>query len=193
MHVLFVCPRFPDSLSSFRGICRLAGVDSAQSPIGLATLAGLTPPEISVSLLDENVEPIDSDHACDVVAVFQDTFAFLQEDGTPFTTAGVSFAIEQTRLHARLEREARLFPSDPTTVQVQGSADLNFVPKQMSIDEVECGYNWMIRALCRYDHHGERLVRAMRAFVPWSATARWSARRLSGLREPVTAVHALPA
>jgi radical SAM superfamily enzyme YgiQ (UPF0313 family) len=422
MHVLYVCPRFPDSLWSFRGICRLAGVDSAQSPIGLATIAALTPPAFSSSLLDENVEPIDIDHACDVVAIscfnvqyartveiaaafrrrgrlvairgpyptlcperftevgnvlfvgeaeytwprfcrdllegrtpapiyeqergevkltdspvphydllpvgrylyhyvqttrgcpfqcefcdiivtdgrvpraktveqvmaeietihqlggkyvsfsdanlianpkyterllvalgefggrnsypirftgelslnvaefprilelyfesifigiespraaslmevnkkhnvrgsilerirlvqsynlmviagmivgfdnddvgsFQDTFDFLQEAGIPFTTTGVLFAIEHTPLHARLEGEGRLLPCDPTTVQVQGSADLNFVPKQMSIDEVKRGYKWMIRALCRYDHYGERLVRAMREFA----------------------------
>src|SRR3990167_1836824 len=69
MHVHFVCPRFPDSLWNFHGIEALAGVGAAQSPIGLATIAALTPPEISVSLLDENLEPVDYGRDCDVVAI----------------------------------------------------------------------------------------------------------------------------
>lgn len=448
MHVLFVCPRFPDSLWSFRGIRKLAGVDSAQSPIGLATIAALTPPELSVSLLDENVEPMDYDRVCDVAAIsclnvqharaleiaaefrrrgrlvaiggpyptlcpehfegaadvlfvgeaeytwprfcrdllegrmpapvyeqergkvrltdspvprydllpagkylyhyvqttrgcpfqcefcdiivtdgrvprtktveqvmaeieaihrlggkyvsfsdanlianpkfterllvallefgarnaypirftgeltlnvaefpkilelmrdsnfesifigiespraaslietkkkqnvrgsilerirtvqsynlmviagmivgfdsddvgiYEDTFDFLQEAGIPFTTAGVLFAIEHTPLHARLKREGRLLPCDPTTVQVHGSANLNFVPKHMTIEDVNRGYNWMIRALYRYDHYSERLVRAMRPFGPTSAAARRSVRRLWGKHIALTA------
>ena len=69
MHIHLVCPRFPDSLWNFHGIQKLVGVDSAQSPIGLATIAALTPPEIEVSLLDENIEPVDFDVPCDVVAI----------------------------------------------------------------------------------------------------------------------------
>ena len=69
MHILFVCPQFPDSLWNFEGIHEIAGVGSAQSPIGLATIAALTPPEIAVSLVDENLEPIDFGVDCDVVAI----------------------------------------------------------------------------------------------------------------------------
>jgi radical SAM superfamily enzyme YgiQ (UPF0313 family) len=69
LHVLFICPRFPDSLWNFEGIHALAGVRAAQSPLGLATLAALTPAEMTVSLVDENVEPIDFDQPCDVVAI----------------------------------------------------------------------------------------------------------------------------
>ena len=72
----------------------------------------------------------------DDVGIFQDTFDFLQEAGIPFTTAGVLFAIEQTPLYARLEREGRLLEYDPTTVQVHGNADLNFRPKRMSVEEL---------------------------------------------------------
>ena len=36
---------------------------------GLATIAALTPPEIAVSLVDENLEPIDYGLDCDVVAI----------------------------------------------------------------------------------------------------------------------------
>ncbi len=64
------------------------------------------------------------------------------------------FAIEHTPLYARLEREGRLLDYDLSTVQVHGSADLNFVPKQMTAEELLRGYRWMIRALYRYDHYG---------------------------------------
>jgi radical SAM superfamily enzyme YgiQ (UPF0313 family) len=100
----------------------------------------------------------------DDVGIFQDTFDFLQDAGIPFTTAGVLFAIEHTPLFERLEREGRLLSYDLSTVQVHGSADLNFVPKQMTPEELLRGYKWMIRSLYRYDHYGERLVRAMDQF-----------------------------
>ncbi len=115
----------------------------------------------------------------DDLGIFQDTFDFLQGAGIPFTTAGVLFAIEHTPLYARLEREGRLLSHDPTTVQVHGRADLNFTPKQMTAEELLRGYNWMIRALYRYDHYGERLVRALREFRPPSDTARRASRRIS--------------
>jgi len=100
----------------------------------------------------------------DRVGIFQETFDFLQEAGIPFTTAGVLFAIEHTPLYARLEKEGRLLDYDATTVQVHGSADLNFVPKQMTSEELLGGYRWMIRSLYRYDHYGQRLVRALESF-----------------------------
>ncbi len=38
-------------------------------PLGLAILGALTPPEFDVSIVDENIEPIDFDTPCDVVAL----------------------------------------------------------------------------------------------------------------------------
>jgi radical SAM superfamily enzyme YgiQ (UPF0313 family) len=115
----------------------------------------------------------------DDVGIFQDMFDFLQEAAIPFTTAGVLFAIEHTPLYARLEREGRLIPYDASTVQVHGSADLNFVPMRMTSEELLRGYRWMIRALYRYDQYGERLVRALERFGPPPEAARRSAGRLS--------------
>lgn len=42
---------------------------SLASPLGLAVLAGLTPPEIDVSLADENLNPIDSGRPADLVGI----------------------------------------------------------------------------------------------------------------------------
>jgi radical SAM superfamily enzyme YgiQ (UPF0313 family) len=69
MRILFICPRFPDSLWNFRGIEKIVGVQSSQAPIGLATIAALTPSEIDVSLVDENLDPIDFGTPCEVVAI----------------------------------------------------------------------------------------------------------------------------
>jgi radical SAM superfamily enzyme YgiQ (UPF0313 family) len=115
----------------------------------------------------------------DDIGIFQDTFNFLQEAGIPFTTAGVLFAIEKTPLYARLEREGRLLDYDPTTVRVHGNADLNFRPQQMSVEELRAGYNWMIRALYRYDYYGKRLLQSMRQFTPSRAAARRTPKRLT--------------
>ena len=46
--ILFVNPRFPRSLWGFQGIHDIVGVKCGQAPLGLATVAGLTPPEFPV-------------------------------------------------------------------------------------------------------------------------------------------------
>jgi radical SAM superfamily enzyme YgiQ (UPF0313 family) len=67
--ILFVNPRFPRSLRGFQGIHDIVGVRCGQAPLGLATVAGMTPPEIHVEIQDENVESIALDCDADVVAI----------------------------------------------------------------------------------------------------------------------------
>src|SRR5262245_10180774 len=67
--ILFVNPRFPRSLWGFQGIHDIVGVKCGQAPLGLATVAAMTPAEIPVALQDENVEPITLDTDADVVAI----------------------------------------------------------------------------------------------------------------------------
>jgi radical SAM superfamily enzyme YgiQ (UPF0313 family) len=102
----------------------------------------------------------------DDVRIFQEQFDFLMEAGIAFTTCGVLTALEKTPLHARLQKEGRLLPYDSTTQLGHGSADLNFVPKAMSASELLQGYNWLIRALYRYDNYGSRVATAFRHFTP---------------------------
>jgi radical SAM superfamily enzyme YgiQ (UPF0313 family) len=64
-----VNPRFPKSLWGFQGMYDLIGVRSGQAPLGLMTVAALTPREIDVELIDENCYPIDLDTDADVVAI----------------------------------------------------------------------------------------------------------------------------
>jgi radical SAM superfamily enzyme YgiQ (UPF0313 family) len=96
--------------------------------------------------------------------IFEEQFDFLMESGIAFTTCGVLTAIEKTPLHARLQKEGRLLPYDSATVLGHGAADLNFVPKLMTVEEVQRGYNWLIRSLYRYDNYSARVVQAFRPF-----------------------------
>ena len=85
--------------------------------------------------------------------IFEEQFDFLMEAGIAFTTCGVLTAIEKTPLHARMQKEGRLLPYDSATVLGHGAADLNFIPKLMTVEEVQRGYNWLIRSLYRYDNY----------------------------------------
>jgi radical SAM superfamily enzyme YgiQ (UPF0313 family) len=105
----------------------------------------------------------------DDVRIFEEQFDFLMEAGIPFTTCGVLTALEKTPLHARLGKEGRLIPFDSSRILGHGAADLNFVPKQMTVDEVKQGYNWLIRSLYAYDNYSARLVRALRQYRPRTA------------------------
>ncbi len=98
--------------------------------------------------------------------IFKEQFDFLQEAGIAFTTSGVLTAIEKTPLYERLEKEGRLIPYDSAQMKGHGSADLNFVPKLMTVEQVQQGYNWLIRSLYKYENYGARLATGVKAFRP---------------------------
>ncbi len=98
--------------------------------------------------------------------IFQEQFDFLMEAGIPFTTCGVLVAIEKTPLYERMKREGRLLEYNYENQLAHGAADLNFVPKLMTREELLNGYNWLIRALYAYDNYSKRLVTALQNFTP---------------------------
>ena len=102
----------------------------------------------------------------DDARIFEEQFEFLQEAGIAFTTSGVLTAIEKTPLYHRMEKENRLIPYDSAQMRGHGSADLNFVPKLMTVEEVQQGYNWLIRSLYKYENYGARLATGVRQFRP---------------------------
>jgi radical SAM superfamily enzyme YgiQ (UPF0313 family) len=71
MKLLLINPRLPESFWSFTwaigNVTR--GKRAAISPLGLATVAALTPPGWDVEIIDENVKPIDWNATADVVGV----------------------------------------------------------------------------------------------------------------------------
>ena len=71
MKLLLVNPRLPASFWNFSWAFRHVARDkrAVLPPLGLATVAALTPPGWDVRILDENVEPLDRDADADVVGV----------------------------------------------------------------------------------------------------------------------------
>jgi radical SAM superfamily enzyme YgiQ (UPF0313 family) len=67
--ILLVAPAFPPSFWSFGFIRHIGGFRAVMPPLGLAILGALTPPGFDVEIVDENIEPIDFDAACDIVAL----------------------------------------------------------------------------------------------------------------------------
>jgi radical SAM superfamily enzyme YgiQ (UPF0313 family) len=67
--ILLVYPRFPPSFWSFGYIQQIGGFAAVMPPLGLAILAALTPADFDVEIVDENIEAIDFDADCDLVAL----------------------------------------------------------------------------------------------------------------------------
>ncbi len=63
--------------------------------------------------------------------IFEEQFRFIQDNGITLAMVGMLQAIPRTPLYERLQREGRLVDDDP---------NCNFVPKQMSRDELRRGY-----------------------------------------------------
>ena len=64
-------------------------------------------------------------------AIFEDQFRFIQDNGITLAMVGMLQAIPSTPLYKRLQAEGRLVEEDPSC---------NFVPKQMTRDELRQGY-----------------------------------------------------
>lgn len=67
--ILLVYPKFPPSFWSFAFIKRIGRFEAVMPPLGLAILAALTPSDFEIAIIDENVEEIDFDADCDLVAL----------------------------------------------------------------------------------------------------------------------------
>ncbi|HEY7535936.1 MAG TPA: radical SAM protein [Thermodesulfobacteriota bacterium] len=96
--------------------------------------------------------------------IFQEEFDFLTEAGIPFTTVGTLVALENTPLYQRLKEEGRLIESSYEDMRAHGASDINFIPKQMTLEELRHGYNWLIRALYAYNNYSNRLLTMINNF-----------------------------
>jgi radical SAM superfamily enzyme YgiQ (UPF0313 family) len=67
--IAMVHPKFPPSFWSFGFIKEIGGFKTVMPPLGLATLAALTPPEYDVVIVDENIEDIDFNIDADIIAM----------------------------------------------------------------------------------------------------------------------------
>jgi len=67
--VYLINPRFQPTIWSFEGLQPLTGTRFSTTPLGLATVAALTPAPWEVEIADENVEEIDFGTKADLIAI----------------------------------------------------------------------------------------------------------------------------
>ena len=70
--------------------------------------------------------------------IFEDQFRFIQDNGITLAMVGMLQAIPRTPLYERLQREGRLYEEGP---------GCNFIPKQMSRNELRQGYWDLVKRL----------------------------------------------
>ena len=67
--IIMVHPKFPPSFWSFGYVKDIGGFKTVMPPLGLATVAALTPDRYDVAIVDENIEPIDFEVAADLIVL----------------------------------------------------------------------------------------------------------------------------
>jgi radical SAM superfamily enzyme YgiQ (UPF0313 family) len=102
MRLLLINPKYPESFWSFSWAVReiLPGKRAVNPPLGLATLAALSPPDWDIRIVDENIESVPLAPDADIVGVCgmgvqfprQKEFLEFYRSGGYFTVAGGSYA-----------------------------------------------------------------------------------------------------
>ncbi|MFA7255944.1 MAG: B12-binding domain-containing radical SAM protein, partial [Candidatus Omnitrophota bacterium] len=69
MKVYLINPKFQPTIWSFEGLQPLTGTRFSTTPLGLATVAALTPEPWEVEISDENVEDINFENSADLIAI----------------------------------------------------------------------------------------------------------------------------
>jgi radical SAM superfamily enzyme YgiQ (UPF0313 family) len=67
--IALIHPKFPPSFWSFGFIKDIGGFKTVMPPLGLCTVAALTPPEYDVELQDENIEELNFDTDADIIVI----------------------------------------------------------------------------------------------------------------------------
>ena len=69
MKLYLINPLFEPTIWSFQGLQSLTGTSFSTTPLGLATVAALTPKHWDVEIVDENVEPINFETTADLIGI----------------------------------------------------------------------------------------------------------------------------
>ena len=89
----------------------------------------------------------------DDMAIFEDQFRFIQDNGILLAMVGMLVAVPKTPLYKRLEADHRLCTDDSSP---------NFVPKQMTRDELQRGYWDLLERLYTPEAFLDRYFRGYR-------------------------------
>ena len=90
----------------------------------------------------------------DDLEIFEEQLRFIQEARIPVSMTGMLQAMPKTPLHARVEQEGRLV-AESTGDQFVFS---NIVPKQMTREELYCGYRWLMTQLYDFRNYRRRTL-----------------------------------
>ncbi len=99
--------------------------------------------------------------------IFEDQFRFIQENGITVAMVGMLQAIPRTPLYERLQREGRLVEEDP---------NCNFIPKQMTREELRQGYWDLVKRLYTPEAFLDRYFKVYSSRVSCSGAPRSAAR-----------------
>jgi hypothetical protein len=86
--------------------------------------------------------------------IFEDQFQFIQENGIALAMVGMLQAVPKTPLYERLKRDGRLVEEDPSC---------NFVPQQMTREELRAGFWNLVRRLYSPEAYLDRYFKACEA------------------------------
>lgn len=67
--ILLIEPKPLESFWSLKGLCEVSGRSKLTPPLGLATLAAITPAGYEIQIVDESVEEVNFDTPCDLVGI----------------------------------------------------------------------------------------------------------------------------
>ena len=82
--------------------------------------------------------------------IFDDQFHFIQDNGITLAMVGMLQAIPRTPLYERLQRDGRLVENDP---------NCNFIPQQMTRDELRQGYWDLVKRLYTPEAYLDRFMK----------------------------------
>jgi radical SAM superfamily enzyme YgiQ (UPF0313 family) len=106
---------------------------------------------------------------------FRVQLEFLQQAGIPAVLVNMLMALDGTPLERRLRAEHRL----RTLNEVDGWTDTNIIPKQMTLQELQYGTQWLLNKLYTPDAFLQRVAVLAKHSPEASAVASWNPRRFA--------------
>ena len=140
MKIYLINPKFPVTYWGFEYSNDLSGLKYTSPPLGLATLAALTPQDITVEICDENIEAIDFQTDADIIGLT----AYLVQGPRAF-----QIAAEFRKRGKTVVLGGPITSLDP--IACQDKVDVVFVG--------EAEYTWpqFLQAYCKGSYHKEYL------------------------------------
>ncbi len=101
----------------------------------------------------------------DTKSIFDTMINFIQKSGICVSMVGILNVLPETRLFKRLKKENRLIE-----ISTGNNTDfsVNFIPKNMTVEELIEGYKKVVKTIYSYKYYYERLMNFIKEYVPKS-------------------------